>query len=135
MEIVRGMCGGAFICFSIGTLENGQIHDAEMISIEEEDFFFIRFVVMKHYPSFDIYDLVNPISASKLRQFIWELEAILKWMKTGELHEFISYYAEWLSTEKGIPSIEERIAFFEELVEYFHNLEQYDFDYLNLAGF
>lgn len=59
--------------------------------------------MIKHYPGFDLYDLVDPISVSKLSQFIWELEAILEWMRTGELHEFVSYYAKWLEKEKSMP--------------------------------
>ena len=134
MEIVRGRTGSSYVTFEIGTLEQGRIADAEVISIEEENFYYIYPVVVKHYPSFDIYDRVNPISREKLSQFIWELEAILAWMKIGELHEFVAYYAKWLETEKFVPSIEERIAFFEELVEYFNGIYKYKFDYLNLAG-
>lgn len=135
MEIVRKRRGGANVGFSIGTLENGRIKNAEEIYIEEDDFLYIYKVVEKHYPSFDLYDVVNPISVGKLSQLAWELETILAWMKTGELHEFIAYYAKWLETQKFVSSIEERISFFEELVEYFHGIYKYEFDYLNLAGF
>ena len=135
MEILRVGLGGGYVCFSIGTLENGRIDDAEVISIAEDDFYYIYNVVVKQYPAFDLYDLVNPISAEKVRSIIGDLEAILEWMKTGVPQESVAYYAEWLATEKMIPGIEERLAFFEELVEYFHGFQQYNFDYLNLEGF
>lgn len=34
MEIVRKRHGGSYVCFSIGTLENGRIHDSEVISMK-----------------------------------------------------------------------------------------------------
>lgn len=134
MEIVRGMCGGAYVCFSIGTLKNGHIDDAETISIDEDDYYFIYNVVVKHYPSFDLYDLVNPISTNILRSIVLDLEDVLEWMKTGVLQKSVSYYAEWLSTEKTVPAMDVLIAFFEELVQYLQSLRQYNFDYLNLEG-
>lgn len=65
MGIVRGRRAGAYVNFSIGTLENGRIDDVEAISIDEDDFYYIYQVVVKNYPAFDLYDLVNPISEGK----------------------------------------------------------------------
>ena len=135
MGIVRGRRAGAYVNFSIGTLENGRIDDVEAISIDEDDFYYIYLVVVKIYPAFDLYDLVNPISEGKVQSIIWDLEAIQEWMQNGESFEAISYYIQWLSNETMIPAIEERIAFFDELIEYLHGIQEFDFDYLNLQGF
>ena len=136
MEIVKGWKHGCYINFQIGTLKNGIRTDVEGISIYDDDFEWIGPIVGKYYPSFDIYETVNPINRSILERISYDIYKISLWLKNNEEDTDIQYYIEWVNKWKDIQSYPDVIPFFDELSDYIeHLLNNYEFDFLNLEGF
>lgn len=135
MEILKGWVRGCHVNFKIGTLEAGIKTEVDGISISEDDFEWISPIVLKNYPSFYIYETVNPINRSILESIDYDIYEIILWLKNGEADSKIQYYVDWINKYIEVQSFTEVISFFEELESYLrYLLDNYDFDFLNLEG-
>ena len=118
MKVKRGWRSGSYINIFLCHVRSGVKRKAKVISIEEENFYYMCRVVMKYVPEFDIYDLFNPVKSETLFKIIEDLEKILEWMETGSTNTEIEYYIELFASGLHLRKIEERIKFFKQLIRH-----------------